>query len=205
MCLSWNVMKSTRNHVIDTLFTLQRRLDSRLRSERPNDCGYCLQSGRWATARAFVLAGAGRAGREWRAPGTRRDLPGGSCRSAGVGGSEARRANGRRGRRRRHDRRSRQRIDGHPSARLGVIPLGTANVLAHELGLPFSPKAVAAALAFGRTTTLWPGLASSAAGRPIVRPNAGRGIRRACRETSFVSDEEGCLARALTYCARWRN
>lgn len=40
---------------------------------------------------------------------------------------------------------------------LGVIPLGTANVLAHELGLPFSPKTVAAALAFGRTSTLWPG------------------------------------------------
>ena len=38
-------------------------------------------------------------------------------------------------------------------ARLGVIPLGTANVLAHELGLPFAPKAVAAALAFGRTCT----------------------------------------------------
>ena len=46
-------------------------------------------------------------------------------------------------------------------AHLGVIPLGTANVLAHELGLPFSPKAVAAALAFGRTTTLWPGIAES--------------------------------------------
>ncbi|HVZ06398.1 diacylglycerol/lipid kinase family protein [Rhodopila sp.] len=40
---------------------------------------------------------------------------------------------------------------------LGVIPLGTANVLAHELGLPFSPTAVAAALAFGRTVQLWPG------------------------------------------------
>src|ERR1700722_6261323 len=34
------------------------------------------------------------------------------------------------------------------TARLGVIPLGTANVLAHELGLPFAPKSVAAALAF---------------------------------------------------------
>jgi diacylglycerol kinase (ATP) len=44
-------------------------------------------------------------------------------------------------------------------ARLGVIPLGTANVLAHELGLPFAPRAVAAALAFGRTRPLWPGLA----------------------------------------------
>ncbi len=43
--------------------------------------------------------------------------------------------------------------------RLGVIPLGTANVLAHELGLPFAPTAVAAALAFGRTKPLWPGVA----------------------------------------------
>jgi diacylglycerol kinase (ATP) len=42
--------------------------------------------------------------------------------------------------------------------RLGVIPLGTANVLAHELSLPFSPRTTAAALAFGRTRTLWPGL-----------------------------------------------
>jgi YegS/Rv2252/BmrU family lipid kinase len=48
------------------------------------------------------------------------------------------------------------------SARLGVIPLGTANVLAHELGLPFAPRAVAAALAFGRTRPLWPGLACGA-------------------------------------------
>ena len=45
-------------------------------------------------------------------------------------------------------------------ARLGVIPLGTANVLARELGLPRTPKAVAAALAFGRTRALWPGIAT---------------------------------------------
>ena len=45
-------------------------------------------------------------------------------------------------------------------AHLGVIPLGTANVLAHELALPFTPRAVAAALAFGRTCTLWPGVAT---------------------------------------------
>jgi diacylglycerol kinase (ATP) len=44
--------------------------------------------------------------------------------------------------------------------RLGVIPLGTANVLAHELGLPLAPRAVAAALAFGRTRPLRPGLAT---------------------------------------------
>src|ERR1700690_3538688 len=46
-------------------------------------------------------------------------------------------------------------------ARLGVIPLGTANVMAHELALPFAPRAVAAALAFGRTRTLWPGQVNS--------------------------------------------
>jgi diacylglycerol kinase (ATP) len=61
-------------------------------------------------------------------------------------------------------------------ARLGVIPLGTANVLAHELGLPFSPKAVAAALAFGRTTTLWPGVASSAQGSRLFVQMLGVGF-----------------------------
>lgn len=47
------------------------------------------------------------------------------------------------------------------TTRLGVIPLGTANVLAHELNLPFAPAAVAAALAFGRTRPLWPGICLS--------------------------------------------
>jgi diacylglycerol kinase (ATP) len=61
-------------------------------------------------------------------------------------------------------------------ARLGIIPLGTANVLAHELGLPFSPKAVAAALAFGRTTTLWPGVASSARGSRLFVQMLGVGF-----------------------------
>lgn len=60
--------------------------------------------------------------------------------------------------------------------RLGVIPLGTANVLAHELGLPFSPKAVAAALAFGRTTTLWPGVATSADGNRLFVQMLGVGF-----------------------------
>jgi YegS/Rv2252/BmrU family lipid kinase len=41
---------------------------------------------------------------------------------------------------------------------LGVIPLGSANVLAHELSLPFTPRAVAAALAFRRTRRVWPGV-----------------------------------------------
>jgi diacylglycerol kinase (ATP) len=42
---------------------------------------------------------------------------------------------------------------------MGIIPLGTANVLAQELGLPFAANAVASALAFGRTRPIWPGLA----------------------------------------------
>ena len=98
----------------------------------------------------------------------------GQRRAAGTGGdaaapatppSLAREAAGRRraagggGRRRRHHRRGRQRPDRLARCRLGVIPLGTANVLAHELALPFAPRAVAAALAFGRTRPLWPGIA----------------------------------------------
>ena len=51
-------------------------------------------------------------------------------------------------------------------AALGVIPLGTANVLAQEYALPFAPRAVAAALAFGRTRPLWPGLVERDDGPP---------------------------------------
>ncbi len=59
---------------------------------------------------------------------------------------------------------------------LGVIPLGTANVLAHELALPFAPRAVAAALAFGRTRRLWPGLARSADGARLFVQMLGVGF-----------------------------
>jgi YegS/Rv2252/BmrU family lipid kinase len=60
--------------------------------------------------------------------------------------------------------------------RLGVIPLGTANVLAHELGLPFAPRPVAAALAFGRTCTLWPGQANSTDGTRLFVQMLGVGF-----------------------------
>lgn len=40
---------------------------------------------------------------------------------------------------------------------LGIIPLGTANVLAQEIGMPDSPEKVAAVLAFGRSRLVWPG------------------------------------------------
>lgn len=61
-------------------------------------------------------------------------------------------------------------------ARLGIIPLGTANVLAHELALPFAPRAVAAALAFGRTRTLWPGLAQGPDGTRLFVQMLGVGF-----------------------------
>lgn len=60
--------------------------------------------------------------------------------------------------------------------RLGVIPLGSANVVAHELSLPFEPRAVAAALAFGRTRPLWPGVARGVAGSRLFVQMLGVGF-----------------------------
>lgn len=45
---------------------------------------------------------------------------------------------------------------------LGIVPLGTANVLAHELGLGFSAAALAQTLTAGREILMQPGKASSA-------------------------------------------
>ena len=61
------------------------------------------------------------------------------------------------------------------TSRLGVIPLGTANVLAHELRLPFAPAAIAASLAFCRTRPLWPGLARLAEGERLFVQMLGVG------------------------------
>jgi diacylglycerol kinase (ATP) len=48
---------------------------------------------------------------------------------------------------------------------LGVLPYGTANVLAHELALPFSPRKLAALVARPRLVPLHPGLVGA---RPFV-------------------------------------
>lgn len=50
-------------------------------------------------------------------------------------------------------------------ARLGVIPIGTGNVFAHELGLPFGAAAIAAALKRGAVRRVIPGSARFADGR----------------------------------------
>lgn len=42
---------------------------------------------------------------------------------------------------------------------LSILPFGTANVLAHELGLPFSPEKLAERIAAGATSPLYLGLA----------------------------------------------
>lgn len=59
---------------------------------------------------------------------------------------------------------------------MGIIPLGTANVLAHELGLPFAPQEVAAALAFGRTRPVWPGLSCSGGAEHLFVQMIGAGF-----------------------------
>lgn len=61
-------------------------------------------------------------------------------------------------------------------ARLGVIPLGTANVMAHEMALPFEPRSVAAALAFGRTRPLWPGVARAGGNSRLFVQMLGVGL-----------------------------
>ncbi len=81
---------------------------------------------------------------------------------------------------------------------MGIIPLGTANVLAHELGLRFTPTAVAAALAFGRTRDLWPGIATTGDSTKLFVQMLGTGfdaevvhhlslpLKRALGKTAYV-------------------
>lgn len=59
---------------------------------------------------------------------------------------------------------------------LGVIPLGTANVLAKEYKLSTTPRAVANALAYKRTKMLWPGVAKLSGSEHIFVQMVGLGF-----------------------------
>ncbi len=66
-------------------------------------------------------------------------------------------------------------MSGSPS-RLGIIPLGTANVLARELHLPFGARNVASTLVSDTVMTLWPGIARSAGGSRLFVQMLGIGF-----------------------------
>ena len=66
-------------------------------------------------------------------------------------------------------------VDGS-ATRLGIIPLGTANVLAHELALPGHPIGLASVLVSGKTMPLWPGIMRSAAGTRLFVQMLGVGF-----------------------------
>jgi YegS/Rv2252/BmrU family lipid kinase len=78
------------------------------------------------------------------------------------------------------------------ACRLGIIPLGTANVLAHELGLSFTPRAVAASLAFSRSRAVWPGVAKGPNGTRLFVQMLGIGF-----DAQVVHHLPLCLKRAF--------
>ncbi|WP_338332923.1 YegS/Rv2252/BmrU family lipid kinase [Acetobacter sp. LMG 32666] len=50
-------------------------------------------------------------------------------------------------------------------ARLGIIPIGTANVLAHEFSIPSEPDAIAKILTGSDARVLWPGIVDTQSGK----------------------------------------
>ncbi|MDD2705758.1 MAG: diacylglycerol kinase family protein [Acidocella sp.] len=62
------------------------------------------------------------------------------------------------------------------STLLGIIPLGTANVLAKEYGLSTSPRGIANTLAYRRTLRLWPGIAQMPGGAHVFVQMVGLGF-----------------------------
>lgn len=65
---------------------------------------------------------------------------------------------------------------GDDAPAIGIVPLGTANVLAHELGLGFSAAAVARTMVAGRTLLVQPGEAINGAGARCFSLMAGAGF-----------------------------
>ena len=65
---------------------------------------------------------------------------------------------------------------GADAPAVGIVPLGTANVLAHELGLGFSAAAVARTMIAGRPLLVQPGEAVNGAGARCFSLMAGAGF-----------------------------
>ncbi|WP_241694365.1 diacylglycerol/lipid kinase family protein [Komagataeibacter melomenusus] len=59
---------------------------------------------------------------------------------------------------------------------LAVLPVGTANVLARELDLPFDERTLARGIIAGTTTTVWPGVLHTAQGPSLFVQMAGVGF-----------------------------
>ncbi|MGY6769057.1 diacylglycerol/lipid kinase family protein [Komagataeibacter sp. NFXK3] len=59
---------------------------------------------------------------------------------------------------------------------LAVLPVGTANVLARELGLPFDEGLLARSIIAGSCATVWPGVLHTAQGRSLFVQMAGVGF-----------------------------
>lgn len=79
------------------------------------------------------------------------------------------------------------------AAALGVIPLGTANVIAHEWALPFAAERIADALVAGRTRPMHPLLARFADGcARLVLQMLGVGL-----DSAVVAAVKGGLKRRL--------
>jgi len=70
----------------------------------------------------------------------------------------------------------RRREDGRAPPALGLVPLGTANVLAREIGLPVDAASIVAALAGGRSIEFRPGRLRFAAGTRHFAMMAGVGF-----------------------------
>ena len=65
---------------------------------------------------------------------------------------------------------------GDEAPAVGIVPLGTANVLAHELGLGFSATALAQTMTAGRALLMQPGEAANGSGTRCFSLMAGAGF-----------------------------
>ena len=87
---------------------------------------------------------------------------------------------------------------GADAPAVGIVPLGTANVLAHELGLGFSAAAVARTMTGGHALSVQPGEAINGAGTRCSRVPAStpRSWPASARRSSAAGSRRLCLALA---------